>query len=203
MPVRQWNPGPHEHRGQRFVHIPTDAIQPPDQNIAALLVALDCFFYAILGPIEGDDARNLQRLKDAVVQIALDLSQRPDDLTIADAKSHTPARHVVCLGQCVELDADVFRTWYLKKTGGSVPVEHDIRISQIMDHNHMMFFGKRHNFFEKLKIHNRGRGIMWKINDENSGMRKRLPIDALDRKSTRLNSSHLGISYAVFCLKKK
>src|SRR5205814_8159754 len=27
--------------------------------------------------------------------------------------------------------------------------------------------------------------------------------DAGDRKSTRLNSSHLGISYAVFCLKKK
>src|ERR1035438_8239315 len=25
-------------------------------------------------------------------------------------------------------------------------------------------------------------------------------IDAVDRKSTRLNSSHLGISYAVFCL---
>src|SRR5262245_65206810 len=29
---------------------------------------------------------------------------------------------------------------------------------------------------------------------------RRLPGD---RKSTRLNSSHLGISYAVFCLKKK
>src|SRR5262245_37299036 len=30
-----------------------------------------------------------------------------------------------------------------------------------------------------------------------------LPIRlVLDRKSTRLNSSHLGISYAVFCLKK-
>src|SRR5258705_7947083 len=31
-------------------------------------------------------------------------------------------------------------------------------------------------------------------------------IDAVglaDRKSTRLNSSHLGISYALFCLKKK
>src|SRR3989454_8420124 len=27
--------------------------------------------------------------------------------------------------------------------------------------------------------------------------------DSLDRKSTRLNSSHLVISYAVFCLKKK
>src|SRR5690606_39861692 len=36
--------------------------------------------------------------------------------------------------------------------------------------------------------------------------RKRLPPctpHALDRKSTRLNSSHVKISYAVFCLKKK
>src|SRR5437899_9321573 len=29
------------------------------------------------------------------------------------------------------------------------------------------------------------------------------PAGMGDRKSTRLNSSHLGISYAVFCLKKK
>src|SRR5262245_36652369 len=29
------------------------------------------------------------------------------------------------------------------------------------------------------------------------------PAAIEDRKSTRLNSSHLGISYAVFCLKKK
>src|ERR1035438_2918732 len=29
------------------------------------------------------------------------------------------------------------------------------------------------------------------------------PPAGRDRKSTRLNSSHLGISYAVFCLKKK
>src|SRR2546426_7926977 len=34
----------------------------------------------------------------------------------------------------------------------------------------------------------------------NSAIAPRLPID---RKSTRLNSSHLVISYAVFCLKKK
>src|SRR3712207_7206780 len=30
-----------------------------------------------------------------------------------------------------------------------------------------------------------------------------LPGDLPDRKSTRLNSSHANISYAVFCLKKK
>src|SRR5439155_25672390 len=28
-------------------------------------------------------------------------------------------------------------------------------------------------------------------------------LEPLDRKSTRLNSSHVAISYAVFCLKKK
>ena len=32
---------------------------------------------------------------------------------------------------------------------------------------------------------------------------KKLIIDKIDRKSTRLNSSHVVISYAVFCLKKK
>src|SRR5699024_12609529 len=30
-----------------------------------------------------------------------------------------------------------------------------------------------------------------------------LPVKRRDRKSTRLNSSHVSISYAVFCLKKK
>src|SRR5690242_21050392 len=33
-----------------------------------------------------------------------------------------------------------------------------------------------------------------------SGLNK---VGATDRKSTRLNSSHMSISYAVFCLKKK
>src|SRR5256885_4592485 len=32
---------------------------------------------------------------------------------------------------------------------------------------------------------------------------EQLASERLDRKSTRLNSSHLVISYAVFCLKKK
>src|SRR2546430_8418721 len=35
------------------------------------------------------------------------------------------------------------------------------------------------------------------------GIRCRLIVFLVDRKSTRLNSSHSQISYAVFCLKKK
>src|SRR2546427_4045127 len=36
-----------------------------------------------------------------------------------------------------------------------------------------------------------------------SELRRQLPSGWTDRKSTRLNSSHSQISYAVFCLKKK
>src|SRR5690625_7504573 len=36
-----------------------------------------------------------------------------------------------------------------------------------------------------------------------AGGNSQLNIQGLDRKSTRLNSSHVAIAYAVFCLKKK
>src|SRR5688572_24817706 len=39
--------------------------------------------------------------------------------------------------------------------------------------------------------------------DLDVGIRVNKLMDRLDRKSTRLNSSHSQISYAVFCLKKK
>src|SRR5688500_15491969 len=41
----------------------------------------------------------------------------------------------------------------------------------------------------------------WKV--VKTVVKKRASIGSKDRKSTRLNSSHLVISYAVFCLKKK
>src|SRR3712207_7562827 len=46
----------------------------------------------------------------------------------------------------------------------------------------------------------RGRGGLRAAGPEG---RQGQPGRALDRKSTRLNSSHANISYAVFCLKKK
>src|SRR5262245_63995856 len=49
------------------------------------------------------------------------------------------------------------------------------------------------------------RGRIERIDDRSGqkAIRVLVPLAELDRKSTRLNSSHLGISYAVFCLKKK
>src|SRR5690625_1028700 len=40
------------------------------------------------------------------------------------------------------------------------------------------------------------------IDDVREGLEE-LDVTRVDRKSTRLNSSHVAISYAVFCLKKK
>src|SRR5438034_2579583 len=49
----------------------------------------------------------------------------------------------------------------------------------------------------------RGRAV-WRAVPWRGAPRPRLrPPAARDRKSTRLNSSHTVISYAVFCLKKK
>src|SRR5699024_11537532 len=49
-------------------------------------------------------------------------------------------------------------------------------------------------------------GLRWSGGDEavlEALKREEDKIQELDRKSTRLNSSHVSISYAVFCLKKK
>src|SRR5438876_5398304 len=47
---------------------------------------------------------------------------------------------------------------------------------------------------------NAGAAVTWRLY---AGPSPVPPRECLDRKSTRLNSSHPSISYAVFCLKKK
>src|SRR2546422_4683817 len=56
-----------------------------------------------------------------------------------------------------------------------------------------------HRLEDISRPHRRGQAIHHIV-----GLRQHLfGVDARDRKSTRLNSSHGYISYAVFCLKKK
>src|SRR5256885_15613984 len=73
-------------------------------------------------------------------------------------------------------------------------------------------YGHTHKTQEEVYVVVRGSGRM-KLDDEIVELKEwdavRVPpgtwrgYEAGDRKSTRLNSSHLVISYAVFCLKKK
>src|SRR5699024_3640865 len=67
------------------------------------------------------------------------------------------------------------------KVGDEAP---DFKLTQI----------NKNNELETVQLSDyRGKGVMLNWTVSNS----------LDRKSTRLNSSHVSISYAVFCLKKK
>src|SRR5690554_7323121 len=59
-------------------------------------------------------------------------------------------------------------------------------------YDHVRIYGR--DYFEKL------RSVGFEVIEEDY-TNKIAP--ELDRKSTRLNSSHVRISYAVFCLKKK
>src|SRR5688572_32883645 len=54
-----------------------------------------------------------------------------------------------------------------------------------------------------VRMHVLGEADRAPNDEELEGMRDRLRRGRADRKSTRLNSSHSQISYAVFCLKKK
>src|SRR5690625_6417786 len=65
--------------------------------------------------------------------------------------------------------------------------------------------------FDDFKVVPPGTGIVHQVNIEylaRTVMTREVSVDGgapvlRDRKSTRLNSSHVAISYAVFCLKKK
>src|SRR5690625_5544572 len=59
------------------------------------------------------------------------------------------------------------------------------------------------NLLKALKAGFLHYGGRWLNEDFDRSKAEGLLIYTSDRKSTRLNSSHVAISYAVFCLKKK
>src|SRR3712207_9010178 len=63
-------------------------------------------------------------------------------------------------------------------------------------------FGKGNDFCQKITYRVTGGKAEELINAFRNSYYPRIAV-TVDRKSTRLNSSHANISYAVFCLKKK
>src|SRR5690242_12361749 len=124
-----------------------------------------------------------------------------------------PARHDILCGAwdflwrpwgSVELWEDAI-TYPLRKAGV---------VSQLIsDHPHLFETGGEnyHVDFTAWDYQRGQEGDAWKTRADPSwagsphiGPKREMPYDkSRDRKSTRLNSSHMSISYAVFCLKKK
>src|SRR5439155_15710417 len=77
-----------------------------------------------------------------------------------------------------------------------------LRESTLFPYTTLFRSGRRlRSHFELLRSRRGRRGLraLRRLSSEVKGVRGEWP----DRKSTRLNSSHVAISYAVFCLKKK
>ena len=120
---RRGNFRPNEHRALGLGNVPTGAIQSLDQRIAPLLIKRADFIDAILRPFEGLNRGDLNRLKDAVIEIALDARERVNHFPIANAKTDAPTRHVVAFRQGKKFHADIFRARGLKKARRFVAIE--------------------------------------------------------------------------------
>src|SRR5690625_6768596 len=82
---------------------------------------------------------------------------------------------------------------------------HDIPNSNIIDMNHHFLPITSNECFFRGDTHKRTNRISCPIHGESFKLftdSKENDNKSKDRKSTRLNSSHVAISYAVFCLKK-
>src|SRR5690606_40817452 len=69
------------------------------------------------------------------------------------------------------------------------------------------FFAEYRPYIEKVRLKGINPGMEWQLGDKlklNAQLNyTKSEFSRENRKSTRLNSSHVKISYAVFCLKKK
>src|SRR6267143_6546505 len=88
---------PHEHRALGLEDLPAELVEAVHQHVAALAMDLDDLVHHLLVAFEGDDARDLDRLEGAVVEVGLDPRQRGDHARVPAHESHPPARHVVRL----------------------------------------------------------------------------------------------------------
>src|SRR5699024_11448066 len=97
------------------------------------------------------------------------------------------------------------------------PARHRIRSTHGLAHGHIGNITPECHSFTAFRLHRHQPSVGMlapltfghhAIHQSNKARHIRLPLGegshhSGDRKSTRLNSSHVSISYAVFCLKKK
>src|ERR687889_1493595 len=89
-----------------------------------------------------------------------------NDIFIPDGEADPPTRHVVALGKREELNANLLRAGDLQKTRGSIAVEGQIGVSQIMDHDKIVLFGKLDDALEKIQFDNFSGRIMRETDDQ-------------------------------------
>src|SRR5690625_404019 len=143
------------------------------------------------------------------------------------ARPARPARnngsmHMDKTYQPAELEQKWYRTWeqagYFAPDGSGAPHCIAIPPPNVTGSLHMGH-AFQHTLMDALIRYQRmrGRDALWQVGTDHAGIATQMVVERRlgqagqsrhdlgreDRKSTRLNSSHVAISYAVFCLKKK
>src|SRR5690554_7594290 len=104
---------------------------------------------------------------------------------------------------------DNFRFALFERRGGQAPEPGDLdqlyRLGQLLVRMHAVGSSKPFKHRPELNVATYGHASFERLRTGEHVPKSLRPAweSVVDRKSTRLNSSHVRISYAVFCLKKK
>src|SRR5688500_1467131 len=144
----------------------------------------------------------LARLHRAIAQLMLDVHTREHGYTEVYAPYIVNAQSMYGTGQLPKFEQDLFlvprgeEKWYLIPTA-EVPVTNMVR-DEIVPLDSLPLRFVCHTPCFRSEAGSYGKDTRGMIRQHQFDK-----VELVDRKSTRLNSSHLVISYAVFCLKKK
>ena len=107
----------------------------------------------------------------AIVVVTLDSGKRVDQFFIAHHESDPPACHVVTLTHGEKLNRNVARTRDLHDRGRLEPIETNIRVGEIVNHQNIVLLGQSDNPLKKIILNAlRGR-IAGKAQNNHLGLR--------------------------------
>ena len=197
---------PDEHARPRRLHLPAQLPQAVHHHVPPGLVQPVLGDDVVLAFAHGNDRGDLDRLKDAVIVIALDRRQRADHLGVTDAEPDAPAGHVVGLGERDELHAHVLRPLGLQEARGFVVVVARPPVGEIMDHVNAFAFGEIDDgFVERHVVDGAGGGVVRIVQDQHLRLGVQVFHDVADAVEERLVVAHFdvddvraGQGYAVY-----
>src|SRR5437660_6736140 len=161
---------PDEHRPLGLRHGPALLVEAVYEHVAPLAVDLADVAHDRLVALQRHDARDLDRLEDAVVEIRLDAGERVHHLPVAAAEREPPAGHVVGLGEREQLDTDVLGARRLEERGRPVAVVGQIRVGEVVDDHEPVLAGEVDHPLEEGPIHAGGRRVVREREDQELGL---------------------------------
>ena len=151
---------PHEHGPLGGRQVPPDAVEPVAQRVAPGQVGLVDPLRVVGHLVHGHDGGDLDGLEGAVVEVALELGERGDDLGVAHQERHPPPRHRERLGERVQLDGHVLGPGDLQDRRRLVAVEGDVGIGEVVHEDDVVLTGEVDDALHPGQVDTRRGGVV-------------------------------------------